>query len=244
MNQKSSYAFRLVLGGWLTYLGVSLLYQMYKERPSNMVLISVIAVIFVVVGAVCAIHSLLKILGIRMPKLFRNFKKKKADKAEEPEVQQFIPTDSNVQPVALTAPEEISPAENLKMLQMLRKMKQIIQLMLQTGRQTMRMLRKAMLLSQMLRRILKRVIQVSRRTMRMFRKMLRISWRRERITRKPMRLKRMPLQKRLKLKNRKNWEQALRMLRFLRLLKKRKMTMQTSLKMIMRRNRYADRNGL
>ena len=111
MNQKSSYAFRLVLGGWLTYLGVSLLYQMYKERPSNMVLISVIAVIFVVVGAVCAIHSLLKILGIRMPKLFRSFKKKKAEKAEEPEVQQFIPTDSNVQPVALTAPEENSPAE-------------------------------------------------------------------------------------------------------------------------------------
>ena len=103
MNQKSSYAFRLVLGGWLTYLGVSLLYQMYKERPGNMVLISVIAVIFVVVGAVCAIHSLLKILGIRMPKLFRNFKKKTAEKAEEPEVQQFIPTDSNVQPVALTA---------------------------------------------------------------------------------------------------------------------------------------------
>ena len=85
MNQKSSYACRLVLGGWLTYLGVSLLYQMYKERPSNMVLISVIAVIFVVVGAVCAIHSLLKILGIRMPNLFRNFKKKKADKAEEPD---------------------------------------------------------------------------------------------------------------------------------------------------------------
>lgn len=112
MNQKSSYAFRLVLGGWLTYLGVSLLYQMYKERPSNMVLISAIAVIFVVVGAVCAIHSLLKILGIRMPKLFRNFKKKTAEKAEEPEVQQFIPTDSNVQPVALTAPEEISPAED------------------------------------------------------------------------------------------------------------------------------------
>ena len=77
MNQKSSYAFRLVLGGWLTYLGVSLLYQMYKERPSNMVLISVIAVVFVVVGAVCAIHSLLKILGVRMPRLFRNFKKKK-----------------------------------------------------------------------------------------------------------------------------------------------------------------------
>ena len=115
MNQKSSYAFRLVLGGWLTYLGVSLLYQMYKERPSNMVLISVIAVIFVIVGAVCAIHSLLKILGIRMPGLFRNFKMKKAEKAEEPdepEIQQFVPGDSNVQPVALTAQEENSPAED------------------------------------------------------------------------------------------------------------------------------------
>ena len=111
MNQKSSYAFRLVLGVWLTYLGISLLYQMYKERPSNMVLISAIAVVFVIVGAVCAIHSLLKIFGIRMPKLFRNFKKKKTEKSEEPKVQQFIPTDSNVQPVALTAPEETSPAE-------------------------------------------------------------------------------------------------------------------------------------
>lgn len=112
MNQKSSYAFRLVLGVWLTYLGISLLYQMYKERPSNMVLISAIAVVFVIVGAVCAIHSLLKIFGIRMPKLFRNFKKKKTEKSEEPKVQQFIPTDSNVQPVALTAVGESSQAEN------------------------------------------------------------------------------------------------------------------------------------
>lgn len=111
MNQKSSYAFRLVLGVWLTYLGISLLYQMYKERPSNMVLISAIAVVFVIVGAVCAIHSLLKIFGIRMPKLFRNFKKKKTEKSEETKVQQFTSTDSNVQPVALTAPEEISLAE-------------------------------------------------------------------------------------------------------------------------------------
>ena len=112
MNQKSSYAFRLVLGVWLTYLGISLLYQMYKERPSNMVLISAIAAVFVIVGAVCAIHSLLKIFGIRMPKLFRNFKKKKTEKSEEPKVQQFIPTDSNVQPVALTAVGESSQAEN------------------------------------------------------------------------------------------------------------------------------------
>ena len=113
MNQKSSYAFRLVLGVWLTYLGISLLYQMYKERPSNMVLISAIAVVFVIVGAVCAIHSLLKIFGIRMPKLFRNFKKKKTEKSEEPKVQQFIPTNSNVQPVALTAVGESSQAEKL-----------------------------------------------------------------------------------------------------------------------------------
>ena len=80
MNQKSSYAFRLVLGGWLTYLGISLLYQMYKERPSNMVLISAIAVVFVIVGAVCAIHSLLKIFGIRMPQTVQKLQKEKDGK--------------------------------------------------------------------------------------------------------------------------------------------------------------------
>lgn len=64
MNQKSRYAFRIVLGGWLAYIGCSLLYQMYTERPSNMVLICVIAVVFVLIGAFCVLHSLKKVLDL------------------------------------------------------------------------------------------------------------------------------------------------------------------------------------
>ena len=103
MNQKSGYAFRVVLGGWLFYLGCSLLYQMYKEQPSNMVLISTIAVVFVVIGGVCVIHSLKKIYDIRKAELY-------GPEAEEaqPDVNagDSVPRDNKVQPVVLEHVED------------------------------------------------------------------------------------------------------------------------------------------
>ena len=69
MNQKPGYAIRIVLGGWLAYLGCSLFYQMYREKPENMVLMCIFAAVFVVFGAACVIHSLKMILDIRKEEL-------------------------------------------------------------------------------------------------------------------------------------------------------------------------------
>lgn len=65
MNKKTGYAFRVVLGGYLAYLGIRILIQMTNERPNNMVLMSVVAVIFTVIGGVYAIFSLKKVWDLR-----------------------------------------------------------------------------------------------------------------------------------------------------------------------------------
>lgn len=65
MNKKTGYAFRIVLGGYLAYLGIRILIQMANERPNNMVLMSVVAVIFTVIGGAYAIYSLKKVWDLR-----------------------------------------------------------------------------------------------------------------------------------------------------------------------------------
>lgn len=65
MKGKTGYAFRIVLGGYLVYLGIRMLIQMADERPSNMVFMSVMAVIFTVIGGGYAIYSLKKVWEIR-----------------------------------------------------------------------------------------------------------------------------------------------------------------------------------
>lgn len=102
MNQKSRYAFRIVLGGWLAYIGCSLLYQMYSERPSNMVLISLIAVVFVIIGAICVIHSLKQVFDFwkgQMPEPAED-----EEKPEAEEVKNKVRR-NKVQTVALTYTE-------------------------------------------------------------------------------------------------------------------------------------------
>ena len=54
MNKKSGYALRIVLGGYLTYLGIRILSEMIQQRPSNMTLMSVLAVVFILVGVAYA----------------------------------------------------------------------------------------------------------------------------------------------------------------------------------------------
>ena len=51
MNKKAFYAFRIVLGGYLAYLGAGILIQMINERPGNMAFMIIVAVIFLIVGA-------------------------------------------------------------------------------------------------------------------------------------------------------------------------------------------------
>lgn len=50
MNKKAGLVLRIILGGYLTFLGVSLLIQMIQIRPSDLVLKGTIAVVFILVG--------------------------------------------------------------------------------------------------------------------------------------------------------------------------------------------------
>lgn len=77
MNGKGMYALRIVIGGYLVYLGLSLLIQMMNEKPENMALMSAMAVIFIIVGAVYAVLTLRKVLQVR----------KEEKEAEEKEIE-------------------------------------------------------------------------------------------------------------------------------------------------------------
>lgn len=63
-NRKTGYALRIVLGGYLAYLGVRLLLQMLEEKPSNMVVMSVAAVLFIIIGGGYALYSIKKVIDI------------------------------------------------------------------------------------------------------------------------------------------------------------------------------------
>ena len=65
MNKKAGYAFRIVLGGYLAWLGIRMLIQLYNERPSNMVFMGIMSVIFTVIGGGYAIYSLKKVLELK-----------------------------------------------------------------------------------------------------------------------------------------------------------------------------------
>ena len=87
MNKKSGYALRIVLGGYLTYLGIRILSEMIQQRPSNMTLMSVLAVVFILVGVAYAGNAICKTFEIDIKKqLAKMIAKRKAEqkrKAEE-----------------------------------------------------------------------------------------------------------------------------------------------------------------
>lgn len=87
MNRKSGYALRIVLGGYLTYLGIRILSEMIQQRPSNMTLMSVLAVVFILVGVAYAGNAICKTFEIDIKKqIAKMIAKRKAEqkrKAEE-----------------------------------------------------------------------------------------------------------------------------------------------------------------
>lgn len=87
MNKKSGYALRIVLGGYLTYLGIRILSEMIQQRPSNMTLMSVLAVVFILVGVAYAGNAICKTFEIDIKKQFAKMiakrKAKQKRKAEE-----------------------------------------------------------------------------------------------------------------------------------------------------------------
>ena len=65
MNNKTGYGLRIVLGGYLAYLGIRMLIQTINDRPANMMFMGVMAVLFAVVGIAYAVYSLKKVWEMR-----------------------------------------------------------------------------------------------------------------------------------------------------------------------------------
>lgn len=86
MNKKSGYALRIVLGGYLTYLGIRILSEMIQQRPSNMTLMSVLAVVFILVGVAYAGNAICKTFEIDIKKqIAKMIAKRKAEQKQKAE---------------------------------------------------------------------------------------------------------------------------------------------------------------
>ena len=86
MNKKSGCALRIVLGGYLTYLGIRILSEMIQQRPSNMTLMSVLAVVFILVGVAYAGNAICKTFEIDIKKqIAKMIAKRKAEQKQKAE---------------------------------------------------------------------------------------------------------------------------------------------------------------
>ncbi len=65
MNKKAAYALRIILGGYLAYLGVRILILMVREKPTDMIFMCVMSAVFIVVGGGYAVYCLKKLFDIR-----------------------------------------------------------------------------------------------------------------------------------------------------------------------------------
>lgn len=65
MNKKSWYVLRIVVGLYLTYLGIKLITGVMAERPGNMVFVLFMAGIFIVIGILYAISAIKKVLALK-----------------------------------------------------------------------------------------------------------------------------------------------------------------------------------
>lgn len=97
-NEKFACGFRLVLGGWLVYIGVSLLWTATQEKPSNMFFMGTMGIICVVIGAIYAGWIVKRLLDIR-----------KAERrgTEEEEIVEELPQEYRKEPVDVTLKTQI-----------------------------------------------------------------------------------------------------------------------------------------
>nr|WP_288861975.1 hypothetical protein [uncultured Faecalicatena sp.] len=65
MNKKSWYVLRIVVGLYLTYLGIKLITGVMVERPGNMVFVLFMAGIFIVIGVLYAVSAIKKVLALK-----------------------------------------------------------------------------------------------------------------------------------------------------------------------------------
>ena len=70
MNDKAKYAIRIVLGGYLAFLGIRLFKMAVIEGTGNTTLGMFLGPIFIIVGVVYLINSVKKVLAIRKGEVY------------------------------------------------------------------------------------------------------------------------------------------------------------------------------
>lgn len=94
MNNRTGYGLRIVLGGYLAYLGIRMLIQTVSEKPANMMFMGAMAVLFTVVGIAYVAYSVKKALEL-----------KKAEQEPEPETE-TVAEEENAEQSAVDGPAE------------------------------------------------------------------------------------------------------------------------------------------
>lgn len=77
MNRQAGSMFRIIVGGYLVYLGMNLISAVVKEKPENMVLMIIFGAAFIVFGGGYALFSL--------KRMFDESKREREAAAEEEE---------------------------------------------------------------------------------------------------------------------------------------------------------------
>ena len=106
MNNRTGYGLRIVLGGYLAYLGIRMLIQTVSEKPANMMFMGAMAVLFTVVGIAYVAYSVKKALEL-----------KKAEQETEPETETAVEEENAEQPAAdgpAEDPEQTQETEEIE----------------------------------------------------------------------------------------------------------------------------------
>lgn len=124
MNQKSALVLRVILGGYLVFLGVSVLMQAWQTHPSDLVIKTVFGVVFMLVGMAYAGNYIWKAYRMVYPK-----KEKKIEPGQKNENRRIFRKPKHDESILRTAPmpgeeelrretsfREIDLRENMKYL--------------------------------------------------------------------------------------------------------------------------------
>lgn len=103
MNKKASSALRIVLGGYLAWLGIRILLEVNETKPSNTVFMGIMAVIFIIIGGGYAAFSVRQVLKIRKEEMGFNetAEENKIEEENTPEHSYVSRGTSDIKPVEL-----------------------------------------------------------------------------------------------------------------------------------------------
>lgn len=103
MNKKASFALRIVLGGYLAWLGIRILLEINEKKPSNTLFMGIMAVVFIIIGGAYAIFSVRQVLKIRKDEMGinENTAENKSEKEKTSEHAHVSRSTSDIKPVEL-----------------------------------------------------------------------------------------------------------------------------------------------